>query len=174
MASDSPPELGFGAVRFSSGAAADASSAATGDGSAGKTEGKSVRFSGEFDEHADAEATGEGEDAVTEASRGRSRRRRGRKHAPPPEPRASNLSDLESMRPTARSGGAEDSPDDLVRECFSLCASLQQALQADVLQVSPRGQDGEAGFASTTTIGLMLSGTEIDNAVIVCTCVQCA
>ena len=154
---DTAPELGFGAVRISSGPAADASSVAT--------EGKSVRFS-ELDEHAHAEATGNGE--PEDAARGRSRRRRGRKQsAPPLELGVSNMTELESLRPTANPGSAEASPDDLVRECFSLCASLQQALQADVLQVSPRGEDGQAGFASISTIGLMLSGTEIDNAVVV-------
>jgi hypothetical protein len=151
--------LGFGAVRFSSSLVADASSALN----------RSVRFSA----LEDGPGGGDQED-LEEGSTRRIRRRRGRKSCPPTEPEHAYLTSLESLRPAART--TEDLPDDLVRECFSLCGSLQQALHADVLQVSPREE--QAMFTSTSTIGLMLNGTEIDNLVryvcIRCNFITCA
>jgi hypothetical protein len=153
--------LGFGAVRFSSSPVADAS-AETDKNTAkeGKSVNRSVRFSALEDGHG---SEGRDQDDLEEASTRRSRRRRGRKIGPPTEPEHTNMTSLESLRPAARTTIAEDLPVDLVRECFSLCGSLQQALHADVLQVSPREE--QALFTSTSTIGLMLNGTEIDNLV---------
>ena len=159
--------LGFGAVRFSSSSAADTSSAETDENMAkeGKSGYRSVRFSALEDGPG-----GRDQDDSEEASTRRSRRRRGRKIGPPVEPEHANMTSLESLRPAARTTLAEDLPDDLVRECFSLCGSLQQALHADVLQVSPREEP--VLFTSTSTIGLMLNGTEIDN-LVGYVCIRC-
>lgn len=150
--------LGFGAVRFSSSPVADASSAESDQNTAkeGKSVNRSVRFSALEDGPRD-------QDDSEEESTRRSRRRRGRKIGPPTEPEHTNMTFLESLRPAAPTTIAEDLPVDLVRECFSLCGSLQQALYADVLQVPPREE--QALFTSTSTIGLMLNGTDIDNLV---------
>jgi len=154
--------LGFGAVRFNSSPVADASSAKTDKNMAkeGKSVNRSVRFSALEDGQG---PKGRDQDDLEEASTRRSRRRRGHKIGPPTEPEHANMTSLESLRPAARTTIAEDLPVDLVRECFSLCGSLQQALYADVLQVPPREE--QALFTSTSTIGLMLNGTDIDNLV---------
>ena len=60
------------------------------------------------------------------------------------------VAELEQLRPSPKPAKAAAFPDaggepeqdatadELMRECFSLCGSLQQAIQAEVLQVSAR------------------------------------
>jgi hypothetical protein len=113
----------------------------------------------------------------TQAPR-RERRRRGRRRKDTsPEDFEVTVKELEQLRPSpkpvqaaASMDGAETeqemTADELMRECFSLCGSLQQAIQAEVLQVSGRGEHSQGEFSSVSTIGVMLNGLEIDNLVI--------
>lgn len=109
----------------------------------------------------------------------RERRRRGRRRKDTsPEDFEVTVKELEQLRPSlkpaqaaASRDGAETeqemTADELMRECFSLCGSLQQAIQAEVLQVSSgRGEHSQGKFSSVSTIGVMLNGLEIDNMVI--------
>ena len=106
----------------------------------------------------------------------RERRRKGRRRRDSsPEDFEATVKDLEQLRPSpkpAQAIASEDGAsnehmtvDELMRECFSLCGSLQQAIQAEVLQVSARQDAAQGEFSSVSTIGIMLNGLEIDNMV---------
>ena len=97
------------------------------------------------------------------------RRAKARRQLSPQDFGESQISTLEHLRPltVGCKGQAEQeeaTPSELLRECVSLCGSLQEALQAPVLKVALPKE--AAQFSSQATIGIMLNGLEIENTVI--------
>ena len=189
MGSRNPPPThpeGFGAVHFGDSTPEAAAHETQGTVSREEGQSKSVRFSpddkGSRDTRVLLAREGSGvdytmalehdwdDDGEEELPR-KPRRGRRKRRADVREVAEPDMKSLEHLRPNKEKKSQSDeddsepSPEELMRECFSLCGSLQEALQADVLQVTSR-KDGDSQFSSVTTIGIMLSGTEIDNMVV--------
>ena len=98
------------------------------------------------------------------------RRAKARRQLSPEDFGESHLNTLEHLRPLnvayeGQEEREEAKPSELLRECVSLCGSLQEALQAPMLKVV-LPKEGAAQFSNQATIGIMLNGLEIENTVI--------